>query len=124
MKKVLLVDNEPYMCELFQIAFEDLSAGEYRIETVTSGKDCLEKLGKGGEFFDLIVMDVSLNSRPEGIETVQLIRKNNPDQKIFMLTGYTLNPEMKIITDLGIGVTYKPFDVEELDLVIRNYVGL
>jgi DNA-binding NarL/FixJ family response regulator len=64
---------------------------------------------------DLIMPDLS------GKETYEALTKINPDVKVLLASGYSLNEKAKQVLDLGCsGFIQKPFNMEQLSLKIRE----
>ena len=82
-RRVLIVDDEPSMCELVERVLRD--AG-YDAQSATSGSDALKIVESQGPF-DLVVADVMI---PEmtGDELARRLRQIDLDVKVLYLTGF------------------------------------
>ena len=72
--------------------------------------------------FGLIFLDVNLGAGGiNGIETLMKIKEINPDQNVYMVTGYSITEEQnKIINANSLGILKKPFQLEELSDIINK----
>jgi DNA-binding NtrC family response regulator len=58
-----------------------------------------------------------------GEETLKTLRKNHPDVKAFVSSGYSNNPIMAHYEKHGfVGVIAKPYHLEQLGDTILNYM--
>ncbi|HSB29297.1 MAG TPA: ATP-binding protein, partial [Pyrinomonadaceae bacterium] len=103
--KILVIDDEESVRETLA---EMLVAVDHAVELAGSGQEAIEKLSRGN--FDLVFTDLAMPEM-DGWETARTIRKNWPDIRIIMVTGYgptTSPPEGE--EDLIDGIIGKPFD--------------
>ncbi|MCK5679416.1 response regulator [bacterium] len=82
MKKILIVDDEKEICDLFSRALESFG---YAVVTALSGEEALEILRK--EKFRLMIFDLNLPGI-DGLELCREARKLMPISIIFAVTGY------------------------------------
>jgi DNA-binding NarL/FixJ family response regulator len=69
---------------------------------------------------NLIALDMIM---PEmnGRATYEELKKINPDAKILLVSGYSLNKQVEELLDLGCkGFIQKPFDIIELSRILRG----
>jgi signal transduction histidine kinase len=72
-------------------------------------------LGEGYSF-DLVLSDVQMPGRMNGIDLAEQITQRLPSQKLVLMTGYA--DEIERAKDLGVPVLAKPFDMDDLlDLI-------
>jgi signal transduction histidine kinase len=81
--KVLLVDDQPVLCEIYT---EYLKHDWHTVETANSGEEALEKFKAGA--FDLVITDLSMAGR-SGEQLAAEIREISPGTPIILLTGYS-----------------------------------
>ena len=81
------------------------------VRIATSGAEALEHLASGVAF-DLVLTDVVMAGKPNGLELARLVRARHPDLPLIVMTGYTA--EIARISDEGFTVLTKPFDVQTL----------
>jgi DNA-binding response OmpR family regulator len=85
-KKILIVDDEPNLRELYR---GELAEAGYDVETVSTGEEALAVIEEAGP--DLVTLDVRMPGMG-GIETLREIRELSPGLPVIMLTAY---PEYK-----------------------------
>lgn len=98
MARILLVDDDIYIRELY----EDLLKDEgYEIVTAGDGEQALQEALKGG--FDIILMDIIMPKK-DGITFVKEYMKQTPQKpngKIVMLTVLNEDPLIKSCLEQG-----------------------
>lgn len=115
MENILIIDDEKSLLDLLSVV---LKKEGYRVKTCLSpsrGFDLLEK-----ESFDLLVCDIKL---PEisGMEVLKYVRENKPDLPVIMITAYgSLKQAVEALKAGAIDYILKPFDVEELKIIIAH----
>ena len=112
---ILLVDDEENM--RFVVA-RALSSDGYGIREASSGKEALIQVE--AESPDLVILDQRMQGM-DGIQTLTEIKQDNPDLPVIMLTAHG-NVENAVQAMKAGAVEYltKPFDIEELKLVVRK----
>jgi len=69
-----------------------------------------------GHSFDLVLSDVQMPGRMNGIDLAEQIMKRLPSQKLVLMTGYA--DELERAKQLGVPILAKPFDMDDLlDLI-------
>jgi len=103
-KLILLVEDEPQIVEVYQIA---LRAAGFEVESIAMGKDVIEKMKKirSGQLKkpDLILLDLILPDI-NGLEVLQEIRKyeETKNLSVIILTNYGDAELEKNGYDLGV----------------------
>ncbi|WP_175941281.1 hybrid sensor histidine kinase/response regulator [Caballeronia sp. BCC1704] len=70
-----------------------------------------------GYSFDLVLSDVQMPGRMNGIDLAEQITKRLPSQKLVLMTGYA--DEIERAKHLGVPILAKPFDMDDLrDLIM------
>ena len=80
--RVLLVDDEELF---FKLLSERLEVRGLQVTSVTSGEDALARVEE--QNFDVIVVDLAMPGI-DGLDTLKLLKKQDPDLEIIMLTGH------------------------------------
>lgn len=119
MPTILIVDDEPNIADLAKLY---LQREGYRVETVSTGKDALERVGKLKPA--LVVLDVMLPDL-DGFEICRRIRKLG-DTPILMLTARGDDTDKIVGLEIGADdYMTKPFNPRELaarvKAVLRRY---
>jgi two-component system response regulator AtoC len=110
-EKILVVDDEPSIRKYLQTLLE---VDGFDVETVSSGKDAIEKIS-GGERPEFIILDV-LMPELNGIETLKELLKIDRTLNIIMLS--CSNEVGTVVEAIRIGAhdyLTKPFEKTELD---------
>ena len=85
-KNIFVVDDDKMFATMLADHLEE--QGRYTITTFGTGEECLEHLGENP---DVIILDYYLDSKvpgaKNGLEILQAIQKNAPDQKVIMLSA-------------------------------------
>jgi CheY-like chemotaxis protein len=113
--RILVVDDERPVRETLA---EMLIAVHHRVELAESGHEAVEKMRSGA--FDFVFTDLAMPEM-DGWETARLIRKDWPDVRIVLVTGYgpnTVPPTgEENLVDAIIG---KPFDFAQVGSTINK----
>ncbi|MEW5803486.1 MAG: response regulator [bacterium] len=114
-KKILIVDDEEELCNVFK---EALEAEGYSISTAQNGRQALDKIKKGD--FDLIITDKNM---PEmgGVRLLRAVREEDPEVKIVLITAFGGQKSYVNAMELGADeFLNKPFRIEELKQFVAN----
>src|ERR1041385_9349890 len=117
--KILLVDDEPGMLRYIRTLLE---VNEHQVETASTGEEALELVQKGLTP-NLVLLDL-LMPGIDGLETLEGLRKLQPNVKVVMLS--CVNDTKKVVQAIPLGATdyiTKPFQKAELDHVIDQCLG-
>lgn len=115
-KKVLVVDDDPNICELVSIA---LSTKGYRVKTAQTGQEGIIDVK---EFLpDLILLDMTLPDM-EGIDVAKKIKDTEEGKKapILMMSGRSVSLS-EVDGDLFAGILNKPFSLSDLAKEAERY---
>lgn len=82
MKRILLVDDD----RTYAKEFENFFSLSYEVTLWHSEKDFYAKFNPYS--FDLVVLDIRLNEKKEGLEILKHIKAENPFLPVIMITGY------------------------------------
>src|SRR6266550_3614694 len=117
--KILLVDDEPGMLRYIRTLLE---VDDHDVETASTGEQAVELVQNGMEP-NLVLLDL-LMPGIDGLETLEKLRKLQPNIKVVMLS--CVNDTKKVVQAIRLGaVDYitKPFQKAELDAVIDQCLG-
>ena len=107
--KVLLVDDEEDFIETLS---QRLEMRGLNVSAATRGEDAVSLAEK--QSFDAIVVDLAMPGM-DGLETLKLIKENNPDAEIIMLSGQGTVKASTQAMKLGAeDFLEKPVDIKEL----------
>ncbi|MEW6586167.1 MAG: response regulator [Nitrospirota bacterium] len=106
---VLVVDDEEQFLKVFS---QRLEGRGMKVDTAASGEDALKRV-KGKEF-DAIILDLVMPGMG-GLETLERIKKENPDIQIIMLTGHgTVEKGVEAMKAGAVDFLEKPVDLNKL----------
>ena len=109
MKKILLVEDDPEIVMLLHLHF---SPPDYNLCVCSHGKEAIQKAVD--EFFDLIMLDITLPD-VDGIEVCKILIKKNISRPIMMLTSRAEEIDKVLALELGADdYVTKPFSIREL----------
>ena len=114
---ILLVDDEEGPILVEKLMLKELG---YRVTTAESGRESVDIYAENTETVDLIALDMIM---PEmsGRATYEELKKINPDARVLLVSGYSLNKQVEELLDLGCnGFIQKPFDIIELSQKLRE----
>lgn len=112
---ILVIDDEEIMRDVISKLLE---MEGYHAATAVSGAEGLERLREG--FFDAVLVDLMMPGM-NGIQTLEEIRKIDPNIVVVMVTAFGSIESAVKATRLGaFDFVTKPFKNEELLLVIHN----
>jgi two-component system response regulator (stage 0 sporulation protein F) len=115
--KLLVVDDEPDQIRTIKNYF---SRRGLVVFTATTGEEALALIKEDRP--DLVLLDMKLPGNLEGADVLRILRKDDKDLKVAMVTGDILQ-EQKIqeITHLGIvDFLTKPVDFQTLEKVVKG----
>ncbi len=113
--KVLLVDDEVDFAETLA---ERLRTRGLHVEVVTSGEKAI--LAARTTSFDAVVLDLAMPGM-DGIETLKVLRDDDPDIQVMLLTGQATIKAAVEASRLGaVDVLEKPTDIATLMEKIRE----
>jgi PAS domain S-box-containing protein len=116
--RILVVDDEEAVRETLA---DMLMASSHHVEIVGSGLEALSRLRR--QSFDFVFTDLAMPEM-DGWETARAIRKEWPEMKIVLVTGYgptTTPPPGE--EDLVDGIIGKPFDFAQVESTLSTLVA-
>ena len=114
MPKLLIVDDEPAIQKLLQ---RGLSGYGYNIVVVDNGRAALEMVTRQPP--DLIVLDIELQSRPDGLDVCRQLRLYSRTPVIMLTVRDEKQIKLQALNAGADDYITKPFDMDELDARIR-----
>src|SRR5258707_2341563 len=116
---ILLVDDEPGMLRYIRTLLE---VDDHDVETASTGEEAIELVQKGLTP-TLVLLDL-LMPGIDGLETLEGLRKLQPNVKVVMLS--CVNDTKKVVQAIRLGATdyiTKPFQKAELEAVVDTCLG-
>jgi len=114
---VLFVDDEDMIIETAEDLLETLG---YKVLTAGGGKEAIETYKKNKEQIDIVILDMVMPDMSGG-ETYDKLKEINPDIKVLLASGYSINGAATEILDRGCnGFIQKPAKTMELSQKLRE----
>jgi two-component system, NtrC family, response regulator PilR len=115
MENILIIDDEKSLLDLLSLV---LKKEGYRVKTCLAPTKVFEILEK--EELDLLICDIKL-PQMSGMEVLKYVRENRPEVPVIMITAYgSLKQAVEALKAGAIDYILKPFDVEELKIIIAQ----
>jgi len=114
-KKVIVLDDEPIVCERLQPALEKIG---FHVETYTESQKVIDRFQE--EKFDVLVTDLKMR-KPDGIELMNFVKQHSPATKVIIITGFaTADTAREAIKSGAEDFIAKPFKISQLsDLIVK-----
>jgi len=117
---ILLVDDEDVILEVGQDLLEAMG---YQVFIAKDGKEAIEVYEKNRDDLDIVVLDMVMPNMGGG-ETYDRMRKINPNIKVLLSSGYSIDGEATEILERGCDAfIQKPFKIKELSEAIGKILG-
>jgi CheY-like chemotaxis protein len=114
---VLLVDDEEVVLKVGQ---ELLEAMGHQVLTAKDGKEAITVYKKNRDKIDIVVLDMVM-PRMGGGKAYDLMKEINPDVKVLLSSGFSVDGEASEILKRGCdGFIQKPFTMKQLAAKIRG----
>jgi PAS domain S-box-containing protein len=114
---VLLVDDENMVLGVGKEMLERIG---YRVLLATGGREAVEIHRRHKDDVDLVILDMIMPDMGGG-ETFDRMREDNPNVKVLLSSGYSINGQATEILQRGCdGFIQKPFHLKELSGKIRE----
>jgi two-component system, cell cycle sensor histidine kinase and response regulator CckA len=114
---ILIVDDEDAVISVCRELLETLN---YKVLTACSGKDAIGIYQSQKEEIDLVVLDMIMPGMGGG-EVFEIMKTINPDIRVILSSGYSLNGQAANIMKQGCKMfIQKPFSIDELSKKIRE----
>jgi DNA-binding NtrC family response regulator len=114
-KRVLIVDDEPIVCERLRPPLE--KAG-FDVETFTDSQHAVDRLA--AESFDVLVTDLKMR-KPDGLDVLGFVRERSPGTRVIVITGFpTVDTAREVMKGGAVDFIPKPFKISQLrDLILK-----
>jgi len=118
---VLLVDDEQRILTVGQEICKTLG---YNVITVNSGKEALKIYKDKKNIINLVILDMIM-PKMNGLETFRELKKINPDIKVLLSTGYSIDAKAQEMLKNGCkGYILKPYSVIDFSHKLREVLAL
>jgi PAS domain S-box-containing protein len=114
---VLLADDEEFVRQVSERLLESLG---YQVLLARDGKEAVELYKKKREDIDLVLLDIVMPNMG-GSEAYDRMKEVNPDIKVLLLSGHTLDAQATDMLERGCDAfIQKPFNMNKLSGKIRE----
>ena len=114
---ILLVDDEDVIIEVTRDILESLG---YSVRSANSGHEAIEIYKADRDMIDLVILDMVMPEMGGG-ETFDRLKEINPDVKVILSSGYSLNGQAIRIMERGCHTfIQKPFTLLSLSQKVRD----
>jgi DNA-binding response OmpR family regulator len=117
--RLLIIDDNK---EILTALTDFLSKKKYDVVSAFDGLDGLKLLETEQQGFDLVITDLVMPNI-SGVGLISIIKKKFPDLPVIAITGWGEHPEALATEAQANRVLEKPFDLSELDTVIRELLS-
>jgi PAS domain S-box-containing protein len=116
-ERILVVDDVE---EQREVASRILSSLGYKVDMVNSGEEAVEFMSANSA--DLVLLDMIMHTGElDGLETYCEIKKNHPEQKAIITSGFSETKRVKKAQMLGVGqYVLKPYTLEKIGMAIKK----
>ncbi|HYE75003.1 MAG TPA: sigma-54 dependent transcriptional regulator [Blastocatellia bacterium] len=113
---ILVIDDDLDTCNFLREIFEDQG---WHVSTALSSDMALETAQLRP--FDLIVSDINLNNRLNGVALLKHFRQLLPRTQVILISGFgTLETAIEAVREGAFDFISKPFDVQEIIVTARR----
>jgi DNA-binding NtrC family response regulator len=113
--RVLVVDDEMIVCESCKRILEEEG---YEVEMALSGQEAFQKMKE--DPFDIVITDLKMPG-VDGMEVLNVFRKEYPDAVIIMITGFsTVETAVEAMKLGAFDYIPKPFTPDEVSIVVKK----
>ena len=114
---LLLVDDEEMILDVGRDMLEILG---YKVLLASSGKEALAVYEENRSRIDMVILDMIMPGM-DGREIYQRLKEINPESKVLLSSGYSINGQATEIIEMGCdGFIQKPYNMGALSAKIRE----
>ncbi len=122
--KVLVMDDDQKIREVLCRMLGKLG---YQADSASDGSQAIERFVRAkesGQMFDTVILDLTVPGGMGGKETVEELRKIDPQIKAIVSSGYSEDPIMANFAEYGFSaVIAKPYTVVELSKILQEVLN-
>jgi DNA-binding NtrC family response regulator len=113
--RVLVVDDEAAVLLTYRLILEQQG---YEVMACGTSKDAISAIER--QPFDVVLCDYSLEEQHTGFEVITAARRRNPAVPAALLTGYATKDTADEASAQGIGIMFKPIEIDEFLATTSN----
>ena len=113
--RILVADDEEIV---IQSCLRVLSGGGFQVDAARDGLKALKAIDENG--YDVLILDIKM-PKMNGMEVLQRVKEAHPDIDVIMITGlHEIETAVQAMKLGAFDYLPKPFDPEELELVVAR----
>jgi two-component system cell cycle sensor histidine kinase/response regulator CckA len=117
---ILVVDDEK--CNI-AVTKEILESLGYRVMIAGCGQEAIALYMEKGQEINLVILDLIMPGMGGG-KAFEALRNINPDLKVILSSGYSVDGEARRIMEKGCnGFLQKPFRIADISQKVREVLG-
>jgi len=117
--KLLIIDDNK---EILNALHDFFSKRKYDVVSASDGLDGLKLIETEKQGFDLVITDLVMPNI-SGVGLISIIKKKFPDTPVIAITGWGEHPEALATEAQADRILEKPFELSELDTLIRELLS-
>jgi len=117
--KLLIIDDDE---EILSTLKYFLSTKRYEVFSASDGLESLKLLETEEQGFDLVITDLVMPNI-SGVGLIAIIKKKLPGLPVIAITGWGEHPEVLATEAQADQVLEKPFELSELDRLIKDLLS-
>jgi signal transduction histidine kinase/ActR/RegA family two-component response regulator len=118
--RILLVDDEKVVRDTTSGMLQAIG---HQVIVCSNGMEAVTEYEAAWEEIDLVILDVIMPGM-NGHETLMALKKINPDVKVLLSSGYSLEEEIKgAVGEGSSGFLKKPYNIEDLRQMILKIIN-
>jgi len=114
---VLVVDDEASVLLTYRLILEQQG---YDVVACGTSREAIAAIET--QPFDVVLCDYSLEEQHTGFEVITAARKRDPETPAALLTGYATKDTADEASSQGIGIMFKPIEIDEFLATTSNMV--
>ena len=116
MKKILVIDDDLETCNFLTEIFSEEAWEVDSSQTADAAREAVE-----ASHFDLIVSDINLGGRTNGVALLKEFKTVSPDSEVILISGFgTLETAVEAVREGAFDYISKPFNVNEVIATARR----
>ena len=115
--RVLVVDDEASVLLTYRLILEQQG---YEVVACGTSREAIAAIEK--QPFDVVLCDYSLEEQHTGFEVITAARNRDPRVPAALLTGYATKDTADEAEARGIGIMFKPIEIDEFLATTSNMV--
>jgi DNA-binding NtrC family response regulator len=117
--KLLIIDDNK---EILDAIYDFLSKKKYDVVPASNGLEGLKLIENEKQGFDLVITDLIMPDI-SGVALISIIKKKYPGTRVIAITGWGEHPEALATEAEADYVLEKPFELSELEKLIRKLLS-